>query len=1078
MPDITELRDTLTNLEVPDRGIEEPLSAPDLFNKKLSRFQEELYNLHQDSHLYRFLLALCGEGGAGSIKKEILYSKLQGALASTHFHDLDRLYGDPLALPRVSSEIYTYDPKNEVLTQREWTEIYAKDANYRNRCLLWMRAIIYGGSPMGIKLAAEAACGVECDLFAVADYNEDLRSDHPTGIINIGRTVSDGELVIVPRINALTQAEQHRIIAMVDRIRPVDTLITISLGSTVRTQKFPTSATSTSDFSTVQRFVTGRTDISWPDVGWPESTNLVGNGGAELNISGWVASGAATLSRVSNAGQKWREGSFMFQFVPTGTAQGMRTSAQIPVTPNTVYTFSAYVNDVVAKNFKLQVDEFTSAGASVQTDQVTYPGAGVMNRFSLTFTTAATTGLVHLYILNQDASNPTIFTEGIQLEALAVASPYISTTTGPKYRARKANNGLWIESGVEKEAPTYAWISRQESATFLEVTNVTSSSEHFGDFSKVQRDIFPHLALGTEDQFFQYADDFSYTQAFAQIGLGIPWMRNDQVFVNNYYPLEYLSKVDLTPFNVSPSHRFWASQEVIPPESGLSTEFLKFDFGRNRPLNYVDFEIAQKPIDITVEYSIDNVNWIAVSPTQNTDYTYGISFIVSEQPWRFWRLYFDKVTARYVRLTFTRRDENFPFGTTEPFPWSIEVRNFRAVHLMQDADDFEADTGTDILGNPYRNVLSTFPAGLSLDGDNSTFWMSQPNPTPNAVEALYFDVSTSLHAVTMSELDTGLGGGGNVMTDYDNLSMSNMESYVSGVGTQTIDEIFIDPVFSGSDMHFYWSVDPQPDWESKLWHPVPIHYKCTRGFHAFPYPVTARYFKVEFSNLTPIPYNTLEYPQLLPPLYRKFPSWVQNYFSALTPDVLNSFLEEGQTVTIDPYDMFKIQKDILATTRDQQVIKNEETSSDDTDEINQLVDKITSGQDESIQLAQETQIRFFPPTIWRDDLKNVLDLSRAASRIVWQDSTDQFMVEVVPEILDAPDEQSAEDLTAERAQKIAPVMWFPRVCRHGYQVVTGPFQAKIAYQVAIREVTFWYRGFVTPGNSEFGQSTYGSGAYG
>ena len=56
---------------------------------------------------------------------------------------------------------------------------------------------------MGMKLAAEAACGVECDIFAVADYNEDQRRQPPRGFVNIGQTVSDGEFVIVPRINAL-----------------------------------------------------------------------------------------------------------------------------------------------------------------------------------------------------------------------------------------------------------------------------------------------------------------------------------------------------------------------------------------------------------------------------------------------------------------------------------------------------------------------------------------------------------------------------------------------------------------------------------------------------------------------------------------------------------------------------------------------------------------------------------------------------------------------------------------------------------------------------------------------------------
>jgi hypothetical protein len=98
------------------------------------------------------------------------------------------------------------------------------------------------------------------------------------------------------------------------------------------------------------------------------------------------------------------------------------------------------------------------------------------------------------------------------------------------------------------------------------------------------------------------------------------------------------------------------------------------------------------------------------------------------------------------------------------------------------------------------------------------------------------------------------------------------------------------------------------------------------------------------------------------------------------------------------------------------------------------------------------------------------------------DTGDVYMVEDTPEILDAPNEQSAQDLSAELQAKQSPTLWFPRVCRHGYQVVTGPFLGKVAYQVAIREITFWYRQFLTPSQStfksEYGDSMYGNIAYG
>src|SRR6476469_3895348 len=173
MATISEIRSAGTDILLTPRPIYEPINAPESLRNKLLRFGDN-YDLSTGSHLFRFLIALCGEAGAGSIKRELLYPKLQNMLESTNFTDLDRLYGDPLALPRISSEIYNLDPKSVAMTQAEWQDVLIKDSQYRSRCLVWMRAIIEGPTPRGIALAAEAACGIECDVIERYQYLENF----------------------------------------------------------------------------------------------------------------------------------------------------------------------------------------------------------------------------------------------------------------------------------------------------------------------------------------------------------------------------------------------------------------------------------------------------------------------------------------------------------------------------------------------------------------------------------------------------------------------------------------------------------------------------------------------------------------------------------------------------------------------------------------------------------------------------------------------------------------------------------------------------------------------------------------
>lgn len=351
MTSVTDIRSAGPNIRVIRRPLYEPIAAPEVLRDKLGRFGDN-YDLNNSSYLYRLLQSLCGETGAGQIKKELLYPRLQSALESTYYSDLDRLYGNPIGLPRIDSEIYNVDPKHEALTQAQWQDVKIKDAQYRSRCLTWMRAIIAGPTPEGVGLAAEAACGVECDIQERYQYLDDIQGDTPVTLQNIGATLSRREFVIIPRTPSLTQAERRRIIRLVDRIRPVNTIPTVYAADRLRSDRLINNLEASSEAFTITRHVTGRSDVDWPD------------------------------------------------------------------------------------------------------------------------------------------TNP--------------------------------SQGLWITTD-ETEVPSFAWMDRQETVTFLSIQSIEASSVHTGPFSKDQRQLFGHLR-GEVHPYYTFSEENAYARAFAPIQLSVPWL--------------------------------------------------------------------------------------------------------------------------------------------------------------------------------------------------------------------------------------------------------------------------------------------------------------------------------------------------------------------------------------------------------------------------------------------------------------------------------------------------------------------------------------------------------------------------
>jgi hypothetical protein len=167
-----------------------------------------------------------------------------------------------------------------------------------------------------------------------------------------------------------------------------------------------------------------------------------------------------------------------------------------------------------------------------------------------------------------------------------------------------------------------------------------------------------------------------------------------------------------------------------------------------------------------------------------------------------------------------------------------------------------ADEGRDVLGNAYRYVTRKQKASFVAD-PNAVGWMSDPAPSPDAVEALYFDVRG---------FDTD-----------ENLFI-----------TSVIEAIQIAPRTPGVRMNIYYSQQglqgDRPtnttDWDYLLWTPIHETYTLRRNeVIPLPHSVRAAFIKLEFTALNPLPYRLPTYPPLPAKLFRRFPTWVEDQFN-------------------------------------------------------------------------------------------------------------------------------------------------------------------------------------------------------
>lgn len=273
-----------------------PLMPSKSTELRLEHFDETVYVADSTTLLYKFMDAMCGDSGAGSLKKEIFLQRLSGAITGIYGSDLDYIFGNVAFLSRAPSESYTYDTMIQMLNSDQWDEVEVKDAWYRARITEFFGACTSGGTIDGIRQAVHAAVGVDCEVMENWRYIDNFGLGANVGRAPIGNTwvavhlatayrsyfstqaaanafkaaqatpalwavQQDGprnEVTIRPLKSALEPKERRLLRDMLDRITPQDSVATIDVnGLSVSTPVPIRAITADSTYFEVQRVVTG-----------------------------------------------------------------------------------------------------------------------------------------------------------------------------------------------------------------------------------------------------------------------------------------------------------------------------------------------------------------------------------------------------------------------------------------------------------------------------------------------------------------------------------------------------------------------------------------------------------------------------------------------------------------------------------------------------------------------------------------------------------------------------------------------------------------------------------------------------
>lgn len=633
----------------------EPLGGPKNVKLYTDRFPDEIYHKAPESHLIRFLTALIGPAGIGSLRKDSLNARLILEASGLELFDLDSFYANPLSFPRILEESYLEDPSG-LLPSEALAQIRSTDSRYKNRVLDFISGAKAGNSPFGMRLVAKSGLGHDAQIIENYKYLFDQHSDDPIGFDYYGKTLSTEEMIVLPS-REVSRSEVQTVEITGDPTGGNFTLV------------YKGRVTATIDWDADSLQVQEKLE-DLPTIG--QDNVQVTGGPAPLNPFIITFRGALA-------------GEDVFQLRSGNTLSGGVTPKVLIATRSGGYeSWDETVN--ISSRLKKNLQEALDRVKPMTTIPTLSAGKGTQSR----------------QIWNK-AFASSEYNEVIR---------YVTGTS--KVAWPTVDKVFWIERDVEKEAPRAPQELRHHYEGFHNVKSVASyyetaldlegyqtgpvpTSDHIGQFGPPQTSIpsFDFLRQQDDDSLVYTADrslaDYFEPLLITNSTVSDTDVKQKQLF-NGIYPSDYIDLPGVPPV-LYKDEQFWASEERTK-----GAEYLEIDLGRVCAVNFLAFEMTKKPVDIGIDYDILDLGpereFIPVHPSFDSEFNTSTTFEPNDQnPWNYLEFFFENALGqipftRYIRISLKRQNNALQrFLTTpsgEQLPWSIEVKNLRIGRNLND----------------------------------------------------------------------------------------------------------------------------------------------------------------------------------------------------------------------------------------------------------------------------------------------------------------------------------------------------------------------------------------------------------
>jgi hypothetical protein len=266
-----------------------------------------------------------------------------------------------------------------------------------------------------------------------------------------------------------------------------------------------------------------------------------------------------------------------------------------------------------------------------------------------------------------------------------------------------------------------------------------------------------------------------------------------------------------------------------------------------------------------------------------------------------------------------------------------------------------------------------------------------------------------------------------------------------------IDSIILDPITPGVAFNVYYTNDltgtpeggemTEEEWEQKLWIHVPQSFVTSvKTTYALPEPITAKFIKIEFSQLQARPYEPGDYQK--PTTYKLFPDWVATPF--LAELVLPAFTSKRVGVVYDALELGY--KPLI-----EDLIQGPSSPEHPTPTPSIAPPASNRVDPETLRRIEITLNTYLKPPAARADPLTLLG-QRAATNA---NNAPSYPVEGEPQFRGTSTiAVSGLDTQAIVLDESMPVMYFWVTCRHEYKELNGKFENDRAYFAGLKELAF------------------------